>query len=385
MDLVTMLGMPGEALRVTREEWRRSLTDVLRESFALHFERNGFYRAQCDAAGLIPSGIRDGADLHRIPLLPVSMFKQAGAHVLMTCGLEDVEIEIRSTGTSGVPSVARRDSTTVTRASVGIFGGYRDFLGISQGTGLFLCPSTAEVPEMGMVKIFNLLTGMLDDHRYVVREYSFDPDEALAHLRNWEGKMTRHLIGPPFIIARFMKYLELEEIPLTLDPDSLIIMLGGWKQYTGNSISRDDFDEKAQRLLGIDPTRIRDMYGMIESNMLAIECEHQRKHVPPWCYISIRDVTDASVELEPGKTGGIAILDALNTAYPGFLLSDDIGEVDESDCPCGRTGQTVKFRRRRQGAELGCCAVSIEKYIDSQEVVAECELVPAGATPGATG
>ena len=154
-------------------------------------------------------------------------------------------------------------------------------------------------------------------------------------------------------------------------------MLGGWKQYTGNSISRDDFNEKAQRMLGIDRTRIRDMYGMIESNMLAIECEHQRKHVPPWCYISIRDVTDASVELEPGKTGGIAILDALNTAYPGFLLSDDVGEVDEGDCPCGRTGQTVNFRRRPHGAELGCCAVSIEKYIDSREVVSECELADA--------
>ncbi|WP_078293626.1 acyl-protein synthetase [Mycobacterium sp. D16R24] len=383
MDLVTMLGMPGEALRATRDDWRGSLADVVRRAFALHFDRNGFYRAQCEAVGLTPTDIRGWADLQRIPLLPVSMFKQAGAHILMTCGLEDVEIEIRSTGTSGVPSVARRDAMTVTRASVGIFGGYRDFFGISQGAGLFLCPSTAEVPEMGMVKIFNLLTGMLDDHRYIVREYSFDPEEALAQLRSWEGRMTRHLIGPPFIIARFLKYLELEDIPLTLDPDSLIIMLGGWKQYTGNSISRDDFNEKAQRVLGIDRTRIRDMYGMIESNMLAIECEHQRKHVPPWCYISIRDVTDAAVELEPGKTGGIAILDALNTAYPGFLLSDDIGEVDESDCPCGRTGQTVKFRRRRQGAELGCCAVSIEKYIDSREVVAECELASAGASQGA--
>lgn len=382
MDLVTMLGMPGEALRMTRDDWRGSLTDVVRQAFALHFDRNGFYRAQCDAVGLTPDDIHGCADLQRIPLLPVSMFKQAGAHVLMTCGLEDVEIEIRSTGTSGVPSVARRDATTVTRASVGIFGGYRDFFGISQGAGLFLCPSTAEVPEMGMVKIFNLLTGMLDDHRYIVREYSFDPEEALAQLRSWEGRMTRHLIGPPFIIARFLKYLELEDIPLALDPDSLIIMLGGWKQYTGNSIGRDDFNEKAQRVLGIDRSRIRDMYGMIESNMLAIECEHQRKHVPPWCYVSIRDVTDAAVELEPGKTGGIAILDALNTAYPGFLLSDDIGEVDEGDCPCGRTGQTVKFRRRRQGAELGCCAVSIEKYIDSREVVAECELASAGAAQG---
>jgi long-chain-fatty-acid---luciferin-component ligase len=218
---------------------------------------------------------------------------------------------------------------------------------------------------------------MLDDHRYLVHSYSFDPQEALAYLSRWEGVMTRHIIGPPFIVARFMRFLELEAIPVTLDPESMIIMLGGWKQYTGRSISRDEFNEKAERFLGIESSRIRDMYGMIESNMLAIECEYHRKHVPPWCYVSIRDITDPAVELEPGKTGGIAILDALNTAYPGFLLSDDVGEVDDSDCACGRTGQTVRFRRRRQGAELGCCAVSIERYLDSNEVVAECELAEA--------
>lgn len=375
MELAAMVGMPGEALRVPRATWRQSLTDAVRAAFAHHYEKNSFYRAQCE--GVSPADIADYADLRRIPLLPVGMFKQAGAHVLLTAGLADIETEIRSTGTGGVPSVARRDALTTTRASVGILGGYRDLFGISKGAGLFLCPSTAEVPEMGMVKVFNLMTAMLDDHRYLVRSYSFDPEEALAYLRSWEGRMTRYIIGPPFIIARFMKYLELESIPLELDPESMIIMLGGWKQYTGRSISRDEFNDKAQRLLGIEPARIRDMYGMIESNMLAIECEHHRKHVPPWCYVSIRDITDPAIELAPGKTGGIAILDALNTAYPGFLLSDDVGEVDESDCPCGRTGQTVRFRRRRQGAELGCCAVSIEKYLDSNEVVAECELADA--------
>ncbi|MFJ7770994.1 hypothetical protein ACIQ1J_21930 [Streptomyces sp. NPDC097107] len=50
-------------------------------------------------------------------------------------------------------------------------------------------------------------------------------------------------------------------------------------------------------------------------------------------------------------------------------------------CPCGRTGQAVSFRRRLQGAELGCCAVSIEKFIDSQEIAAECE-VPAASVEG---
>jgi long-chain-fatty-acid---luciferin-component ligase len=375
VNLAAMVGMPGEALRVPRAQWRQSLIDAVRAAFEYHYEKNAFYRAQCD--GLSPADIRGYGDLHKIPLLPVGMFKQTGAHVLLTAGLADIETEIRSTGTSGLPSVARRDALTTTRASVGILGGYRDFFGISKGAGLFLCPSTAEVPEMGMVKVFNLMTAMLDDHRYLVRDYSFDPEEALEYLRGWEGRMTRHIIGPPFIVARFMRFLELESIALTLDPESMIIMLGGWKQYTGRSISRDEFNEKAERLLGVERSRIRDMYGMIESDMLAIECEHHRKHVPPWCYVSIRDIADPAVELEPGKTGGIAILDALNTAYPGFLLSDDVGEVDDTDCPCGRTGQTVRFRRRRQGAELGCCAVSIEKYLDSNVIVNECDLAEA--------
>ena len=69
-----------------------------------------------------------------------------------------------------------------------------------------------------------------------------------------------------------------------------------------------------------------------------------------------------------------AILDATNSAYPGYILSDDIGEVDESPCACGRNGQSVHFRRRRQGAELGCCAVSIEKFIESREIVEECRV-----------
>jgi len=375
VNLAAMVGMPGEALRVPRSEWRAALTDAVRAAFAYHYEKNAFYRAQC--GDLSPADVTDYEDLQRIPLLPVGMFKQAGSHVLLTAGLADIDTEIRSTGTGGVPSVARRDALTTTRASIGILGGYRDFFGISKGAGMFLCPSTAEVPEMGMVKVFNLMTAMLDDHRYLVRDYAFDAEEGLAYLRRWEGEMTRHIIGPPFIVARFMRFLELESIPLHLDPESMIIMLGGWKQYTGRSISREEFNAKAERYLGVERSRIRDMYGMIESNMLAIECEHYRKHVPPWCYVSIRDITDPAIELAPGKTGGIAILDALNTSYPGFLLSDDVGEVDESDCPCGRTGQTVRFRRRRQGAELGCCAVSIEKYLDSHEIVAECDLAAA--------
>ncbi|MFG2049340.1 hypothetical protein ACGFIW_18150 [Micromonospora sp. NPDC048935] len=381
MELATMLGAPHAAYRLPHRQWEAAVTGVLGDAFRYHFDHNEFFRAQCDADGTTPERVTSRTDLPQIPLLPVSMFKRPDAHVLLTAPLTDIELEIRSTGTGGVPSVARRDTTTVTRAVTGIFGSYREFFGLSKGAGLFLCPSTAETPEMGMVKVFNLLNGVFDDHVYLVKDYAFDPEEALEYLRKWDGEMTRHVVGPPFLINRLLRYLELEEVEVKLDPESMVITLGGWKRYTGESISREDFDGKIERYLGVAPDRIRDMYGMIESNMLAVECEHHRKHVPPWCYVSIRDVTDASVELPAGQTGGIAILDALNTAYPGFLLSDDVGEVDESGCPCGRTGQTVTFRRRRQGAELGCCAVSIEKFIESKDIVAECA-VPDGTLTG---
>ncbi len=372
MRLETMLGAPGTALRLPPEKWESGLTAVLRNAFTFHHDRNKFFRAQCDAVGVTPTDITGRDDFHRIPLLSVSMFKRPDAHVLLTAPLTDIELEIRSTGTGGVPSVARRDTRTVTHAVTAIFGSYREFFALSKGAGLFLCPSTAEVPEMGMVKVFNILNGLFDDHVYLVRDYAFDPEEAVEYLNRWDGEMTRHVVGPPFLVNRLLRFLELEDVALKLDPESMVITLGGWKRYTGESISRPEFDAKIGTYLGVTPDRVRDMYGMIESNMLAVECEHHRKHVPPWCYVSIRDVTDPLVELPVGQTGSIAILDATNESYPGFLLSDDVGEVDESGCPCGRNGQTVTFRRRRQGAELGCCAVSIEKFIEGGEIVAEC-------------
>lgn len=374
LKLSEMLSDLTTAYSQSPSEWENSLTAALREAAAEHISKNGFYQAQCDALDFTPSQITGISDLQQLPLLPVSMFKRPDAHVLLSCSLGDIETEIRSTGTSGVPSVARRDSATVTRALLAISGTYRNFFGLSNGAGLFLSPSTAEVPEMGMVKVFNILNGVFDDHAYLVEDYAFEPEEAVEYLKRWEGQMTRHIVGPPFLIGRFLRYLELEDIDISLDSNSMVITLGGWKRYTGESISPELFRESCNKFLGVDPKNVRDMYGMIESNMLAVECENHKKHVPPWCYISVRDVEDVNREVSKGETGVIGVLDALNSSYPGFILSDDVGDVEFGVCQCGRIGQTVTFRRRRQGAELGCCAVSIEKYIDSGDIALSCEV-----------
>ncbi len=254
MELAAMLGCPDVAFRQAEGEWEDSVTSA--PARGVRRARRAQRLLPCPVRGRRVSAedIKTLADMVKIPLLPVRMFKQPDAHVLMTAALTDVELEIRSTGTGGVPSVARRDVKTVSRVMTAIFAQYREFFQVGKGAGLFLCPSTAETPEMGMVKAFNVLNGLLDDHAYIVRDYAFDPEEALSQLDKWEESMTRHIIGPPFLVGRLLRYLELEDITLKLDPESLVITLGGWKRYTGESISREEFNAKIEKYLGIPAT-----------------------------------------------------------------------------------------------------------------------------------
>lgn len=364
-SLSQILGDVSAAHHQTPDEWARSVTTVVRDAAIYHVARNGFYRAQCDAVGVDPAELHGLEDLQRLPLLPVSLFKRADARVLLTCPLSKVETEARSTGTSGVTSVVRRDAETVTRALIGLTGTYREFFGLSGGAGLFLSPSSADAPENGMAKVFNILNGILDDHANLVSDNVFDPADALEYLRKWKGLMTRHIIGPPFLVRRFLRFLELEGINVFLDPYSMVITLGGWKRYPGEAVSAEDFRDECHHRLGVSRENVRDMYGLIESDLLAVECHLHRKHVPPWCYVSIRDIHDVTREVAAGQTGMIAVLDAVNTSYPGFLLTDDVGEVETGTCACGRTGQVITFRHRRQGGELDRSAVSIERYLGS--------------------
>jgi long-chain-fatty-acid---luciferin-component ligase len=365
LSLPQMLGNVSKAYVQSPEDWARSVTDVLRDAAIYHQAGNGFYRAQCDALGVDPATINDISDLQSLPLLPAGLFKRPDAKVLLTCSMADVETETRSSGTRGVPSVSPRNSETLTLALVALTGTYRTFFNLSGGAGLFLNPSDPEASEMGLLKDLNILNSVFDHHAYLVADEAFDAGEALEHLRRWEGHMTRHIVSPPFLVNRLLRFLERENISVRLDPFSMIITLGGWKRHTAEAIPDEDFRERCHDLLGVRAVNVRDMYGMVESNMLAVECHLHRKHVPPWCYISIRDPGQSGQEIASGETGTIAVLDALSTSYPGFLLTDDMGDVETGTCGCGRTGQVINFRRRGQGGGLGHCPVSIERYLGS--------------------
>ena len=357
-----------KVLRFPIEEQRELKASLIAENFRFHYENNAYCRGLCEQQGVTPSDVRHYDDLVKIPLIPVSQFKRTDTQKLLTLGLDHIEVEMRSTGTSGIPSVTRRDSETVTQGFLAVWAMYREFFKFSSGAIVFLMPSPEEVPEMGMIKVSNMLGGLVDTSRFIVRKTTFDPQEAVALLTQWENEHIRHIVGPPFLVHNLIQYLKRQDIRLKLDGETRIITMGGWKRFTGEAIPREEFDRECAEYLGIQPGQIRDIYGLIEGNMMAIECSHHWKHVAPWVHFSVRELDDYRREVQDGRRGVLAIIDPTCLAYTAYILTEDMAYLEEAtSCLCGRNGQRVNIIGRLTGAEVGCCAINLDKAMYASE------------------
>jgi phenylacetate-coenzyme A ligase PaaK-like adenylate-forming protein len=340
-------------------------TFLISSAFLHHYNNNVFYKNLCDSRACVPSTITCSSDLVALPLIPISMFKSSDSHKLLSVSLNAIELEMRSTGTSGIPSIARRCSCTVDYGVLGIYAMYREFFKISKGAGLYLCPSTEEIPEMGMIKALNMLAGLLDTHSFMVKRDRFIPEDAFNQLNAWENKFDRHIIGPPFIIHRFISFLKASGQKLTLDKSSYIITLGGWKRFSGQMISRVEFNNECIEYLGVKQAQIRDMYALVESNGVAIDDEYGVKCVSPFIHFSVRNPKKIDEELPIGEIGQLAILDPLSLSTPGFILTEDLVKLLPKPSDASRGGQRLQYiMRLPESTEFGCCAVNLDKCLD---------------------
>lgn len=369
-EILSKMTVAPYLFHTPKEEQDKIKLNLIKKSMAYHYDNNEYYRNLCEASNISPSEISEIDDLIRIPLIPIRFFKQPDpdARYLLSVPMEKIEFEIRSSGTGGVPSIARRDYDTVTNVILFYIALYRDFFKIVDGAGLYLCPSPEEMPHMGMIKTFNIINYALNTSGYAVENMRLDSEKALNFLQKWEGKFTRHILGPPFLLNSFLDYLKEKEIRLKLDKDTKIVTVGGWKHHTGSQIPRKELDQKCIDYLGIEKSQIRDMYGMVESNMLAIECENNLKHVPPTVHFSIRDVDDPTKEVKDGEEGLVAILDPSSLSYPAFLLTEDMGIMRRHvKCACGRTGDLIDVIGRAPKSDYKTCALTLGQYMDEKD------------------
>jgi len=286
----------------------QDFNDLSLKIFHYQFAHNRVYRQFCDLLHRNPDTVKT---LTEIPFLPIEFFKSQA----VVCGNPDPGIIFTSSGTSG-QQTSRHLVKDVMLYEQSFLKGFREFYGDPrQYCILALLPSYLEregssliymVREL-MLKSGHPLNGFyLVDHRKL--------RDNLILLQK-QGQKTM-LIGVSYALIDFTQDFQLDF------PELLVVETGGMKGRKKEMI-REELHEQLKSGFGVK--QIHSEYGMTELLSQAWSAGDGRFSTPPWMKILIRDVNDPLCYPEPGRSGGISIIDLANLHSCSFISTSDLG------------------------------------------------------------
>ncbi|MEA2493919.1 MAG: long-chain-fatty-acid---luciferin-component ligase [Thermoleophilaceae bacterium] len=357
------LGSLEELIYEGQGSYARSPSDAQRVAWIAaaaehHLERSAAFRRLAERRGFTPDGLRSTGDLAGVPVVSSSLFKRAAPELVPGA---DVKL-CRSSGTRGAESQIVRDRPTLERLIGTVLHGLREFLGHSEAREAFvLGPPASAAGDVWFAYVLTLVELLYDTGFFVT-------DGRLCHRALYEAlagldeDVQPAVVAPPGLLLDFLSWMGERSLTLDLQPHRpFVITAGGWKRREDEAVDRASLTALVGERLSVPPERVRDAFNMVELNTVLFECEHARKHVPPWLTVIPRRPSDMH-PAEPGDTGLLAFLDPTATSYPGFVLSEDFGFLHPEGCPCGRAGDTLALTRRLATVEQRGCGLKLERY-----------------------
>ena len=278
--------------------------------FLLHAERNPVYRGFLSALGRLPQTVRRVEDL---PYLPISAFRNQ--RVLLE-GLEP-SVVFTSSGTTGSitsshhvpwPELYERSFLTSFTAAYGDPSGWRI---------IALLPAYLERPGSSLVYMAQKLISASDDPLSGTYLYQYDQLADVLRRSEAEAKPTL-LLGVTFALLDLA-----EKHPMPLK-HTVVMETGGMKGRRPEMV-REELHDILKSAFALEA--VHSEYGMTELLSQAWSKGDGLYRCPPWMRISLRDVNDPLSRVEPGRTGGIDIIDLCNIASCPFISTQDLGRI----------------------------------------------------------
>ncbi|MFZ5828442.1 MAG: acyl-protein synthetase [Planctomycetota bacterium] len=307
-----------------------------------------------------------------VPPLPVSMFKQFR---LAAVEPEKVVRELRSSSTTGQePSRIFVDKPTAFRQGRALASVLKEHIGGERRPYLVLDVPEAAATGDSLTARGSAIRGIgsfASETAYAMRTTAsgdLSPDwPAVARFFERHGDSPVLLFGFTFMVwTRFTREAEAAGQCFSA-PQAIVLHSGGWKKLAAEAVTKEEFSRRTAAVLGSDPRRVLDFYGMVEQvGTVFVDCEAGNKHAPAFADVLIRRPLTLR-PVDPGETGIIEVLSTLPTSYPGqAILTEDQGELlGVDDCPCGRKGSYFRFTRRIERVEVRGCG---DTFAQSQEI-----------------
>jgi len=293
--------------RIFQKLTEKDFNDLALDNFRFQHENNQVYRDFVHYLGVNPARVKHYRD---IPFLPVSFFKTAKVFASPL----PPEKTFLSSGTTGMER-SRHEVASLSIYREALENGFRNFYGDPEGYRIIaFTPAPAQAPDSSLVYMINELIRLAGDGGFADAA-SFPPESLLP---GSSSKRTM-VIGLTFALLDF---IERNPVP---NPDLIIIETGGMKGRRKEMI-REELHEKLKAGFGVD--RIHSEYGMSELLSQAWSAGEGIFTAPPWMKILVRDVNDPLEILEPGRSGGVNIIDLANRYSCSFIATHDLGKVN---------------------------------------------------------
>jgi hypothetical protein len=293
----------------TEEEFRGTTL----KAFNYQSENNQVYKEFISFLGKDRSPVITTGD---IPFLPVEFFRN---HKIIT-GDRPVEIIFETSGTTGITPGKHyvSDLALYERSFLKSFrmfyGDPRDYLIIA------MLPSYTERGGSSLVYMAGKL--IMESHHPQSGFYKGGTDAILNAVKKGKEAGSRILLlGVSFAL------LDLAESG-SHDFSGVTIMETGGMKGRRKEITRSDLHNILKDKFNVNT--IHSEYGMTELMSQAYSSGDGIFYCPPWMKIILRDPQDPlSLFSQPGKTGGINIIDLANLNSCSFISTGDLGKLHE--------------------------------------------------------
>lgn len=255
--------------------------------------------------GVDPSGVDA---LHRIPFLPIELFKSHDVY----CGTTPPEAIFTSSATTGMtPSRHAMRSLALYEQAFRL--SFSTFYGDPARWSLYaLLPNYLRRKGSSLVYMADRLIGDCGSGGFYL-------DDCDALLRDMAADTK-----PKILLGVSYALWDLAERYAPQLHDTIVMETGGMKGYR-EEIPKEEFHRILCRAFGVEA--IHSEYGMAELTSQAYSAGGNRFRCPPWMRVLTRDINDP-FDLHPaGRRGGLNLIDLANFHSCAFIQTQDAGRV----------------------------------------------------------
>jgi phenylacetate-coenzyme A ligase PaaK-like adenylate-forming protein len=281
--------------------------------FNYQFDNNPVYNQFVTALGKDKDTVKTLVD---IPFLPVEFFRN---HKIIT-GERPVQMIFESSGTTGA-TPGRHFVNDLNLYEESLLKTFSLFYGDpGEYMIIALLPSYTEREGSSLVYMADKL--IRESHSSLSGFYKGNNEGILKAIKKGREEGNKILLlGVSFAL------LDLAEIE-TPDLSGVIVMETGGMKGRRKELTRSELHTILKKNFKI--RSIHSEYGMTELMSQAYSAGDGIFYCPPWMKIVIRDPQDPlSCYTQPGKTGGINIVDLANFNSCSFIATSDLGKLCE--------------------------------------------------------